>query len=206
MNVFDLSFLCLLDNNQYPKIGQFKFVKGRVVICYPLYQSEEIARRRRTWLKSCVQRHLHQRKGFPFTSRPTLGSNTHVRSATSHSLRMVLWRGTPSFTVGRNRTSAHSATFHATTLPPSENTWRNTPGKNSTIAIIVNIKQQVQATWRSISRSTQEKNCINAINVNTKQQYQETCKGTRRLTLVKSHRDVQCASIHAFKLANWNTI
>ena len=78
----------------------------------------------------------------------------------------------PLFTVGRNRTSAHCATFRVARLPTSKHILRCTPGKNY----------------------------ITTINANIKHHNQATCKRTRRRTRVKSHRDVLCASIRAFKL------
>lgn len=129
------------------------------------------------YLVTCVRRHLQVGATFSFTNRSTVGSRSTVaQSVTSLLFKMSIWKSTPSFTAGRNHTSAHSATFHVTQLTASNCMSRGTPGKNCIIAINVNIKQQQQSIW----------------------------KGTRRRTLVKSHTGAHHAIIRAFKLVIWN--
>ena len=63
-------------------------------------------------LATCVPRTLQIETAFTFTGSPTMEARSSiVHSATSHSAKLVIWKDTPSFTVGRNRTSAHNATF-----------------------------------------------------------------------------------------------
>ena len=125
---------------------------------------------------TCVQRHLQVGVAFSITSRSTLGlRSTVAQSVTSRLFRVAIWRGTPSFTVGRHHKTAHIATIPVMMLPTSKGISRCTPGKNCTIAINVNMKQQMQAT----------------------------CKGTRRRTLVKSHRGAHHAIIQASQLVHW---
>ena len=89
---------------------------------------------------------------------------------------MVIWRGTLSFTVGRNCTSAHSATFHARRLPTS----------------------------KDISASTLKKNSTIAINAAFLAPYLLTPKRTSRGTLVKKHTRAHRAIIRAIELVTWN--
>ena len=63
-------------------------------------------------LVTCVPRLLQEVVAFSLISRPTVEArDTIVHSATSHLGHLNIWRGTSSFTLGRNRTSAHNATF-----------------------------------------------------------------------------------------------
>ena len=123
------------------------------------------------YLVTSVRWHLQEEATFPSTRSSTVGSRSTVaQCATSHLPETIIWRGTPSFTQGRNRTSAYSATFHATGLQPSKCISRSTPGKICISAINVNIKQHTQANWI----------------------------GTRRRTLVKSQTAAHHAHIRAF--------
>ena len=63
-------------------------------------------------LATCVLRHLQTVAVLAITNWPTEETRSiFVHSATNHLPKLVLWRLTPSFTLGRNRTSAHNATF-----------------------------------------------------------------------------------------------
>ena len=80
-------------------------------------------------LVTSVQRRLQAERAFGIISRSTSESrSTVVRSATSHSIEKIALGPTPSFTLGRNRTSAHSATSHANILLTSERISRSTLG------------------------------------------------------------------------------
>ena len=68
------------------------------------------------YLATCVLRYLRRGIAFSVTSRPIMGSSTIAHSVTRLLVGMIYWRLTPSFTMEKNRTSAHSATIHATSL------------------------------------------------------------------------------------------
>ena len=91
-----------------------------------------------TSFATCAQRHFQIEVTFTVTRKPTLGLNSFAHSVTSHLVKMPVWRLTPSFTPGRNRTHAHTATFHATSLPTSQGISRSTPGNNCTNVTNVN--------------------------------------------------------------------
>ena len=93
-----------------------------------------LRRNQNIYLATYVRRHLRRGATFSFTSRLTLGSNTLVHSVTSLLVRMVIWRPTPSFTLGRNITVAHSATSHSMRKALWRSTPSFTPGRNRTSA------------------------------------------------------------------------
>ena len=69
-------------------------------------------------LVTCVPRTLQVEVSFILISRPTVEvKGSIVHSATNHSAKMVIWRPTSSFTLGRNHTSAHNATFQLIMFP-----------------------------------------------------------------------------------------
>ena len=83
-------------------------------------QEEEVESKR--WqiesLVTCVPRPLQVRVILTLTDWPTVETvGTIVLNATSHLTKKIPWRDTSSFTLGRNRTSAHSATIQPTQLP-----------------------------------------------------------------------------------------
>ena len=137
------------------------------------------------------------------SSASTNQTKNNCWKRTSHLFKEAIWRGTYSFTVGRNHTSAYGATIYATQPSPSKLISRSTPGKNCTSAINVNIKRHGQATWWGTRRRTPGKNFTIAINAITKQQNQARWRDTRGRTLKKSHTDAQRASIRALQLVIW---
>ena len=105
-----------------PRSGQFKSVwKGEwsfATSCTSQKRSPDGAgldnwKCQNKYRVTCVQRHLQVGVVFSNTNRPTVGLNTTAHSVTSHLARIVIWRPTPSFTLGRNLTTAHSAISHS---------------------------------------------------------------------------------------------
>ena len=126
-----------------------------------------IWRCRKKYHVTSVRRHLQVGVAFPSTNRPRVGSRSPVaQSVTSRLLRILNWRGTPSFTPERDLTSAHNATFHVTGLTPSNCIPRSTLGKNFTNAINATIRLIILPASKGTSRNTLGKICIIAINVN----------------------------------------
>ena len=69
-------------------------------------------------LATCVQRRFQTVLTFPHTRWPIVeAKGTIVHDATSHLTKMVVWRNTCSFTLGRNPTSARNATIRPIRFP-----------------------------------------------------------------------------------------
>ena len=129
-------------------------------------------------LATCVRRPLKVDQACLITGKPTMETrSTNVLSATNHLWQLLIWRDTSSFTLGRNRTSAHNVTLQPIMFPIFECTLRN----------------------------TLERNHINATNATLLQFNQVVWSNTKEPTLEKSLTDAQCASFPAFKLVNWRS-
>ena len=109
---------------------------------------------------------LGKGRAFGIISRPTKKpKSTIVLSATNPSVKILLWKDTPSFTLVRNHTCAHSVTIQPIKLVIFESTFWNTLGWNHIIATNVNFPQLTPAIWRCTKEPTLVKNLTDAQHV-----------------------------------------